>query len=55
MSETRTAQLFPTLSPAQFAFAARFASGPVQRFAPHEQVYGVGQRDVPAWLVRKGA
>jgi len=33
----------------------RFASGPARVFAPGETVYKIGEQNVPAWLVLKGA
>ncbi|MBJ3777121.1 FAD-dependent oxidoreductase [Acuticoccus mangrovi] len=54
-SETRRAQLFPTLSATQLESARRFASGAERSFAPGERVYDIGERNVPAWLVLKGS
>ena len=34
--------------------AKRFASGPPQVFAPGENIFNVGERHAPAWLVLKG-
>jgi thioredoxin reductase (NADPH) len=52
--EARRHQLFPTLDTAQMETAKRFASGEARRFAPREIVYGVGERQAPAWLVLAG-
>ena len=51
---TRQPQMFPVLDAAQIETARRFASGPEQRFAPHEVVYAIGQEGVPTWLVLEG-
>jgi thioredoxin reductase (NADPH) len=51
----RSAQAFPTLTPAQVETALRFASGAARRFAADETIYGIGDRDAPAWLVLEGA
>jgi len=53
--ETRGHQLFPVLDAAQMDAAKRFASGPARDFAPAEIVFDVGERNVPVWLVIKGA
>lgn len=53
--ETRGHQLFPVLDAAQMDTAKRFASGPARDFAPGEIVFDVGERNVPVWLVIKGA
>ncbi len=53
--ETRGHQLFPVLDTAQMDTAKRFASGPARDFAPAEIVFDVGERNVPVWLVIKGA
>ena len=53
--ETRGHQLFPVLDAAQMDAAKRFASGPARDFAPGEIVFDVGERNVPVWLVIKGA
>ena len=52
--DTRRHQMFPTLSPEQFASARRFASGEARRFAPGEAVFRVGDRNAPAWLIEAG-
>jgi thioredoxin reductase (NADPH) len=52
--ETRSHQMFPILNAAQIEVARRFSSGPVQRFAPGETVYAIGQRDAPTWLILEG-
>jgi len=51
----RSAQAFPILKPPQVETALRFASGAAQRFGAGEAIYGIGDRDVPAWLVLEGA
>jgi thioredoxin reductase (NADPH) len=53
--ETRGHQLFPVLDAGQIETAKRFASGPAANFPPGELVFGVGQRNVPAWLVLRGS
>ncbi len=53
--ETRGHQLFPVLDAGQIETAKRFASGPAASFTPGELVFGVGQRNVPAWLVLRGS
>jgi hypothetical protein len=53
--ETRGPQLFPVLDAGQIETAKRFASGPARHFAPGEVVFGVGQRQAPAWLVLRGS
>src|SRR5262249_25547469 len=53
--ETRGHQLFPVLDAGQVETAKRFASGPAANFIPGELVFGVGQRNVPAWLVLRGS
>jgi thioredoxin reductase (NADPH) len=55
ITESRAHQLFPVLDAAQVETAKRFASGPVQDFAPGEIVFDVGERDTPMWLVLKGS
>lgn len=55
IGETRKEQLYPTMTASQLNAARRFAGGPERSFAPHERVYDVGQRDVPAWLVLTGS
>jgi thioredoxin reductase (NADPH) len=52
---TRTHQMFPVLDAAQLESAKRFASGPAKTFAPHEQVYAIGEQGAPAWLILDGA
>src|SRR3954470_16894113 len=52
--ETRGHQMFPVLDAAQVETAKRFASGAARDFAPGEQVYGAGERNVPMWLVLSG-
>jgi len=53
--DTRSDQMFPTLSAAQIETARRFESGEPRRYAPGEQVYDVGARDAPALLVLEGS
>src|SRR5882672_9748280 len=53
--DTRFDQLFPVFTAAQIETAKRFASGPARQFAPAEQIYDAGQRNVPSWLVLEGA
>lgn len=53
--ETRRAQVFPVLDAAQIETAKRFASGPARVFAAGEQIYDVGDRSVPSWLLLAGA
>jgi thioredoxin reductase (NADPH) len=50
----REEQMFPTLTAAQIAAARRFASGEPKRFAPGEEMFAVGARNSPAWLVLEG-
>ena len=50
----REHQMFPILSCAQIETAKRFASGLARRFEPGEQVYAIGEREAPAWLVLEG-
>jgi thioredoxin reductase (NADPH) len=51
----REEQMFPTLTAAQIAAARRFASGEPQRFEPSTEMFGVGVRNAPAWLVLEGS
>jgi thioredoxin reductase (NADPH) len=51
---TRSHQLFPVLDAVQIETAKRFASGPPRDFAAGEVVFGIGERNVPSWLVLKG-
>jgi thioredoxin reductase (NADPH) len=46
--------MFPVLDAAQLESAKRFASGPPRTFAPHEQVYAIGEKGAPSWLVLDG-
>jgi thioredoxin reductase (NADPH) len=55
LADTRFDQLFPVLEALQAETAKRFASGPALQFTPGEQIYDVGQRNVPAWLVIDGS
>src|SRR5580704_11424901 len=52
--EDRKAQLFPTLTPRQRAFAIRFASASAKRFEAGEKVFDVGDRHAGVWLVAEG-
>jgi thioredoxin reductase (NADPH) len=52
--QTRRDQMVPTLDAAQIEAARRFASAPERRFAAGEAVYGLGDCDVPCWLVLAG-
>src|SRR3984957_206567 len=52
--EDRKAQLFPTLTPRQRAFAIRFASGAARRFEAGEKVFDVGDRNAGVWLIAEG-
>ena len=52
--EDRKSQVFPTLTPHQLEFAARFASGPAKAFGAGENIFNVGDRDAGIWLVAKG-
>lgn len=51
----RTAQMFPALTAPQVETAQRFASGEAQRFDAGAEMYAIGERDVPAWLVLDGS
>ncbi|MBK5199323.1 MAG: FAD-dependent oxidoreductase [Methyloceanibacter sp.] len=53
--ETRHHQMFPVLDTAQIEAAKRFASGPARHFASGEIVFGIDERQPPAWLVLKGS
>src|SRR5512145_1112007 len=55
VTATRNHQAFPVLDAVQIETAKRFASGPQRAFAPGEVVFGIGERNVPSWLVLKGA
>lgn len=50
----RSAQAFPTLTAPQVETARRFASSTPRRFRAGETIYGIGDRDAPAWLVLEG-
>ncbi len=54
LMETRRAQMFPVLDAAQVETARRFASGEARVFTAGEQIYEVGERGVPAWLLLDG-
>ena len=51
----RREQMFPTLTAAQIASARRFASGEAKRFDPGEDMFELGARGAPVWLVLEGA
>lgn len=51
----RARQMFPTLTAAQIETARRFASGEPQRFDPSTDIYAIGDRNTPSWLVLEGA
>src|ERR1700722_17242824 len=51
----RSAQRFPRLPDAQMNLVKRFAEGPPHTFAPGEQLFRVGDREVPTWFVLKGS
>lgn len=53
--DTRQAQAFPVLTPAQMETATRFASGPAQSFAPGATIFAIGDEHAPTWLVLEGA
>ena len=53
--ETRHHQMFPVLDTAQIEAAKRFASGPARHFDSGEIVFGIDERQPPAWLVLKGS
>ncbi|MGZ6015742.1 MAG: hypothetical protein ACXWKM_08345, partial [Phenylobacterium sp.] len=53
--ETRRDQMFPVLDAGQIETARRFASAEARVFAPGEQLYEVGERGVPSWLLLEGA
>lgn len=55
LSDSRRHQLFPVLSEAQIAVARRFAAGGPRRWAAGAQLFDVGERDVPAFLVLDGS
>jgi thioredoxin reductase (NADPH) len=53
--EERFDQMFPVLDVASIAAAKRFASGEAVTFDAGAQVYDVGTRNAPAWLVLDGS
>jgi len=55
LSDTRFEQMYPVLDAAQVDTARRFASGEARRIAPGEQLYDVGTRNVPAFLIIEGS
>ncbi|TPG21807.1 thioredoxin reductase [Sphingomonas koreensis] len=52
--DARRHQMFPVLDSSQLATAKRFASGPAQHFEAGAQVYAIGEKESPAWLVLDG-
>ena len=55
LAEDRFEQMFPVFDPAQVEIMARFASGPVETFAPGEVLFDTGERNVPSHLVLEGS
>jgi thioredoxin reductase (NADPH) len=55
LAETRRDQIYPTFDLAQIQAAKRFASGPARCFAQGQVVFGIGEQNVPAWLVLEGS
>jgi thioredoxin reductase (NADPH) len=53
--DSRHEQRFPTLTADQVRAARRFASGDPRRFAAGEDVFELGSRAAPVWLVLEGA
>ncbi|HWI85404.1 MAG TPA: hypothetical protein VNT42_03655, partial [Sphingomonas sp.] len=53
--DNRRDQMFPTLTAAQIESARRFASGPAKKFEPGEDLYELGARNAPVWLVLDGS
>lgn len=47
--------MFPMLNQDQILAAGRFAADEARRFAPGEEVYRTGDKDIPVWLVLQGA
>jgi thioredoxin reductase (NADPH) len=54
MSDTRSAQLYPTLTAQQVAAARRFAPAPPVQLAPGAIMFAIGERNAPAFLVLSG-
>ncbi|MEA2982675.1 MAG: thioredoxin reductase [Alphaproteobacteria bacterium] len=52
--ESRREQIFPVLDAAQMKIAQRFAGGPPRAFAPGEDIFHLGERRAPAWLILEG-
>ena len=52
---SRQDQMFPTLTVAQIETARRFAAGEPRHFPAGEEMFGIGVRNVPAWLVLEGS
>ena len=55
LAETRRDQIYPTFELAQIQAAKRFASGPARCIAQGQVVFGIGEQNVPAWLVLEGS
>lgn len=53
--QTRSHQMFPTLTAPQIETARRFASGGERTFEPGSIVYAIGEVDAPSWLVIDGS
>jgi thioredoxin reductase (NADPH) len=53
LRDTRSGQIFPTLTAAQIAQARRFAEAPPRRFAPDEGLFSIGGH-APAYLILDG-
>lgn len=53
--ESRREQIFPVLTSAQIAIAARFAAAPPRRAAAGETLFAAGEPGAPAFLVTEGA
>lgn len=53
--DNRQEQMFPTLTASQIETARRFASGEPRHFAPGEEMFGLGERNMPSWLVLEGS
>lgn len=47
--------MFPMLNQDQILTARRFAADEARRFAPGEELYRTGDKDIPVWLVLQGA
>ncbi len=51
----RSAQRFPKLRDTQLEVVKRFAQSESRTFAPSEQLYELGDRDVPSWFIVEGS